>query len=217
MTKNLEVFLSSLKYHENPDLLRNGNAVMKGWVLAFASICFFGIHWKRKRQFIRAKSYFNVITLNETFLLLILLYTDSALFSYLLGSQERTVFTMEILRTIFIENLFFKFCVPLYLLLQSQRHLQSLWLDTKPRNLSFWMTEPSLITRPVVSKYQLDHHSQNHHSQNHHSQDQRKVKSETSSPISNNSCNVRGDVRSYDVVVTIHAPNNQVDSLPEVN
>ena len=62
--------------------------------------------------------------------------------------------TLEMLRTILIENIFFKSLVPIYLILQSRKHLKSLWTDKQPEPLRFFMSTQKIIGRPVVSKYQ---------------------------------------------------------------
>ena len=152
MTEKSDILLDSLKYHENPDLIRNGNLVFKTWALAFGVLCFFGIQWKRKRRLISVRSYYNVMTLKETLLLLVLLHLDSAILSYFLGGQNKSVFTLEMLRTIFIENLFFKCLVPVYLLFQSKTRLPSLWMEDSPRKIDFYMTKSSFTPRPVFIK-----------------------------------------------------------------
>ena len=96
----------------------------------------------------------NVMTLNLTVLLVILLNLDSAVLSYFLQGKGRLVLTLEMLRTILIENIFFKSLVPVYLILQSRTHLKSLWTDKQPERLRFFMSAQKIIGRPVVSKYQ---------------------------------------------------------------
>ena len=140
---------AGLKYHENPDLIRNGNLVMKTWALVFGLLCFFGIHWKIKKHLILVRSYYNLITLNET------LHMDGVVFSYLLGGQHSLVYTLGILRTILIENIFFKCLIPLCLLLQSKKRLGTLWLENNIRRLDFYMTTPSFITRPIFSEFEI--------------------------------------------------------------
>ena len=72
----------------------------------------------------------------------------------LLSGKGRLVFTLEMLRTILIENIFFKSLVPVYLILQSRTHLKSLWADRQPERLRFFMSTHKIIGRPVISKYQ---------------------------------------------------------------
>ena len=97
---------------------------------------------------------YNVITLNQTVLLVILLNVDSVVLSYFLQGKGRLVFTLEMLRTLLIENIFFKSLVPVYLILQSRTHLKSLWTDRQPERLRFFMSTQKIIGRPVISKYQ---------------------------------------------------------------
>ena len=52
------------------------------------------------------------MTLNQTFLLLLLLNLDNAVVAYFLQGKGRLILTLEMLRTILIENIFFKSLVP---------------------------------------------------------------------------------------------------------
>ena len=151
---NLEELLLSHRTTVNPDSLRNGNLVMKTTGLVIVLICTIGIYWKKNRKLIRARRcQYNVMTLNQTVLLVILLNVDSVVLSYFLQGKGRLVFTLEILRTILIENIFFKTLVPVYLILQSRTHLKSLWTDKQTERRRFFMSAQTIVGRPVVSKY----------------------------------------------------------------
>ena len=127
--------------------------VLKTAALVVVLICTTGIYWKKNRKLIQARTgQHNVMTLNQTVLLVLLLNLDSAVLSYFL--QGKNMFMFEMLRTILIENIFFKTLFPVYLILQSRKHLQSLWTDKQPERLRFFMSEQKIIGRPVVSKYQ---------------------------------------------------------------
>ena len=99
---------------------------------------------------------YNVMTLNQTVLLVVLLNLDSIFFGHLLSAsvQSRLQFNLEMLRIILIENMFFKCFVPIYLIRNSRTHLKSLWSDRKPERLKFFMSKQSVIGRPVISKYE---------------------------------------------------------------
>ena len=154
-TDNLEDLLLSHRYHNNPDSIRNGNLVMKTMGLVIVLVCTIGIYWKKNRKLIRARRcQYNVMTLNQTVLLVSLLNVDSAVLSYFLQGKGRLVFTLEMLRTILIENIFFKTLVPLYLILQSRTHLKSLWADKQPERRRFFMSKQNIVGRPVISRYQ---------------------------------------------------------------
>ena len=176
---------------------------MKTIGLVIVLICTVGIYWKKNLKLIRARRcQYNVMTLNQTVLLVLLLNVDSVVLSYflqgrpvlsrseisrfpkltvkdrsiktelasatseyftssrtkrltsLLSGKGRLVFTLEMLRTILIENIFFKSLVPVYLILQSRTHLKSLWADRQPERLRFFMSTQKIIGRPVISKYQ---------------------------------------------------------------
>ena len=109
-------------------------------------------------MFIPARSQYNVITLNQTVLLVILLNLDSMLTYVLHPNSQRLFFLLELMKIIFIENIFFKCLIPVYLLHCSRRHYPNLWVDRKPRKCNFFMTAPSFIARPVISKYQTENH-----------------------------------------------------------
>ena len=150
--------VTSHKYHRNPASLRFGNVLLKSVFLCLAIICSLGITWKKKRHLIRARGNYNVITLNQTLLLVCLLSLDNILHTVLVVFREdlNLVFTLDILRIILIENIFFKILIPAYLLLQSRTHYKPLWAASQERKLNFFMTQPSFIPRPVVSKYQTN-------------------------------------------------------------
>ena len=88
----------------------------------------------------------NVITLKQTVILLILISLDNAGLSYVicrdnsLGMSEDLVFLLEMLRVILIENIFFKFLLPLYFLVGSRTSLPSLWAQQDDRKLKFFLT-----------------------------------------------------------------------------
>ena len=158
MTKDMEDFLTTHEVRKNPDSLRNGNLVMKTVCLCVALICAGGIEWKKRRKAIpvRTRSRYNVMTLNETVLLVTLLHLDSTFLSYLLplGNHTQLFFNLEMLRIILIEIIFFKFLIPVYLIVQSRTHLPALWVDSEQKYLKFSMSKPSFIPRQVISKYQ---------------------------------------------------------------
>ena len=156
-TKYVEKLTTSHKSYKNPESIRNGNLVFKSLPVIFALICTAGVYWKRKRQRIRVKENYNVMTFNGTVLLVLLIYLDNILFSYLMLDSSQQNFTLEILRTIFIENLFFKCLFPTHLLLQSRTHLKALWVDTQPKKINFFVTPPSFIPRSgLVIRETLD-------------------------------------------------------------
>ena len=146
-TKYVEKLTTSHKNYKNPESIRNGNLVFKSLPVIFALICTAGVYWKRKRQRIRVKENYNVMTFNGTVLLVLLIYLDNILFSYLMLDSSQQNFTLEILRTIFIENLFFKCLIPTHLLLQSRTHLEALWVDNQSKKINFFLTSPSFIPR----------------------------------------------------------------------
>ena len=63
------------------------------------------------------------------------------------------------MRIILIEIIFFKFVVPVYLIVRSRTHLPALWVDSEQKSLMFSMSKPSFIPRQVISKYQTEDQS----------------------------------------------------------
>ena len=158
-TYDLDDLLESHKIYRNPDSIRHGTHMIKNAFLAGALICSIGIYWKKKRMFIPKRGQYNVITLNQSVLLVILIYLNT-MFSYLLTPTEhKFVFFMELMKIIFIENIFFKCLIPVYLLLCCKQNYAILWVDRKQKKMNYFMTPPSFIARPVVSKYQTNNHN----------------------------------------------------------
>ena len=190
--------LESHEIYKNPDSIRHGTNMVRTGGLVFALLCATGIYWKKKKMSIPARSQYNVITLNQTVLLVILLQIDS-MSSYLLhpnDQSQRLVFVIELLKIIFIENIFFKFLIPIYLLLCSRRHYPTLWVDRKQRKFHFFMTQPSFIARPVISKYQTNSVLM--------------PELREKSPLRNT------NRRPGHVIITIHAASDQGCSLPMI-
>ena len=141
---------------QNPDSIRNGNLGMKTCALMFGVVMAIGMHWKKRKLSIPWRRNQNVITLNQTLLLVVLIYIDNTLLPYYLGAGGRFLFNLEMMRIIVIENLAFKFVFPLLLLRSSRSYLPALWSDREERRLDFFLTPPSYEARPVVFKYQTE-------------------------------------------------------------
>ena len=191
--------LESHEIYKNPDSIRHATNMVKNGGLAIALLCTAGIYWKKRKTSIPTRSQHNVITFNQTVLLVILLQIDS-MSSYLLHPNDRKiVFVIDLLKIIFIENILFRFLFPVYLLLCSRRHYATLWVDRKQRKLTFFMTPPSFIARPVISKYKAN---------NPNSVLEQEVKE--ISPLRNT------NRRPGHISITIHAPSDQGCSLPQI-
>ena len=89
---------------------------MKTCALLFGLVMAIGMFWKKRKMSIPWRGNHNVITLNQTLLLVILIYIDNTLLSYYLGTGGEFLFNLEMMRIIFIENLAFKFIFPLLLI-----------------------------------------------------------------------------------------------------
>ena len=150
------------KYYENPIQLRYGNLVMKNVLILVILLLSIGAYWKRRnvKNPMKVSGNVNVVTLSQTVSLLSLFSFDNTLLSFVistdnfLGLSNELVFNLEMLRVLFIENIFFKFFVPLYLLKNSRTNLPLLWAERTFRKADFFMTAPSFIPRRNLSRYQ---------------------------------------------------------------
>ena len=148
LIENHPQFEHSKEAYENPHSLRFGNLVMKNVLVVVIIILSIGVYWKQRHQKnpMRVSGNFNVITLKQTVIFLILISFDNTCLSYVIcwdnffGMSEDVVFVLEMLRVILVENIFFKFCVPLYFLIDSKTKLPSLWAERDDRRLNFFMT-----------------------------------------------------------------------------
>ena len=94
---------------------------MKNVLILVIMLMTLGIHWKRRhsRKPMAVPGNVNVVTLKQTVTLLTLFSFDNTLLAFIittdnaLGISNELVFLLEMLRVIFIENIFFKFLVPL--------------------------------------------------------------------------------------------------------
>ena len=106
-----------------------------------------GIWWKQRKLRIRQRGQINLVTLYQTVGLLVFIYLDNSVLSYLLGTQQKSVFILETLRIILIENIFLKFLLPILLIINSKTRLPALWVDKHHRRLEFFTSSPSFIPR----------------------------------------------------------------------
>ena len=137
-------------------MLRFGNFVTKTVVLILVLITTRAILWKKKRLFVKVKKY-NVLTFNQTLHIVIILYINNAVFDYIFQCNIRTVFlyyfssehifTLEMLRVIFIENICLKFIMPIILIINTRSSLRSLWSEIPYKEINFFMSEPSYVPR----------------------------------------------------------------------
>ena len=156
--------MDSKIFYENPKNIRYGNLVMKNVVLIVVILVAIGVYWKKRQQKkpMKVSGNVNVMTLWQTVCYIIFVSLDNTVLSFVISSDflsyfeldENLAFNLEMLRVILVENIFFKFLVPLYLLQNSKTSLPSLWVERDWRRLEFSMTSQSLIPRPVVSKYE---------------------------------------------------------------
>ena len=148
--------------YDNPIHMRYGNLVMKNVLILVIMLMAFSVYWKRRhvRKPMAVPGNVNVVTLKQTVTLLTLFSFDNTLLAFIittdnaLGISNELVFLLEMLRVIFIENIFFKFLVPLYLLQNSRTSLPALWAERNCRKQKFFITALSLTPRQIISRYQ---------------------------------------------------------------
>ena len=134
-------------FTDDPELLRFGNFVTKTLVMIAVLITALSIYWKKRRLMIKVRKC-NVITFNQTILLLALLYLTNAVWDYVLTSYPSPhAFTLEMLRIVLVENIFLKFLLPIILIINTKMTLPSLWTDVTHRRIGFFMTKSSFVPR----------------------------------------------------------------------
>ena len=83
-------------------------------------------------------------------LILFLLYLNNVILDFLLPAlvENELLFTLEMLRVIFFENIFFKLVLPILMIHQSKTTLPFLWIDQDfDRKKSFFMTKQDILPR----------------------------------------------------------------------
>ena len=133
--------------------MRNGNLAFKTILILLVLILKFGIFWKNRREKKIVKMNYNIMSLNQTIFLLVLLYLDNTFLSYFIVDKTNVVFNLEIFRLIFVENILLRFLIPLYLIFDSRTRLPALWAENPERKLEFFMTSFKPQPRPVVTKF----------------------------------------------------------------
>ena len=110
---------TSLNYESSK--LRNGNFFIKSLLLLLAVIIMIAANWKKKALDIRKLYQRNVLTLTQTMAVLVFLYINGVISDYLfLPSENNSIFVLEMLRVIFLENISFKFLFPIFLIYRTQ-------------------------------------------------------------------------------------------------
>ena len=141
---------TSHKTHVNPYSRRNGNLLLKLIPFLFATACAIGVYWKKRRQVGRGqRKQYNVITFNQTILMVLVILLDNTLPYYFMDTLQHFQLIVEMFRTIFIETIFLKFLLPILLIINSKYHLPDLWVDGCHQiTIPFSMTTPTFIPRP---------------------------------------------------------------------
>ena len=149
--------------------LRKGNFFTKTLLLLLATILMVAADWKRKALAIRKSYQRNVLTLTQTMAVLVFLYINGVVTDYLLlPSENNSLFILEMLRVIFLENIAFKFLFPIFLIFRTQSSLPALWQRREMEHKKhFSMTKFNFVPRypllPPNTSFQ--HSSNSKHSQ----------------------------------------------------
>ena len=155
--ENLPPEALSHKIYDNPNTRRDVNLYLKAIPLFMAGICALGISWKKRKLtglFRKLTGQQNVMTLNQTLLMVFLIMVDNTLPYYFMETRKEYEFILEMSRTILFEIIFLKFLIPIILIINSKHNLPELWLESNPRTLPFFMTTPSLVPRSEFSQLQ---------------------------------------------------------------
>ena len=123
---------------------------MKTMCLILAMILCCGMVWKKRRLRLKKGQNFNVITFSQTMIIIFLLYLNNVLLDFLLPVlfQNESLFKLEMFRVIFIENIFFKVVLPIFMIYQSKSTLPLLWIDKDcTRKQRFFMTKQDILPR----------------------------------------------------------------------
>ena len=136
---------------------RNGNLVLKAIPLLLAGIGSLGVSWKKRKltELFRKKTrQQNVITLNQTLLMVFLIMLDNTLPYYFMETRSENDFILEMSRIILFQMIFLKFLIPILLIINSKHNLPELWSETNPKPVPFLMRTPSLVPRPELPRLQ---------------------------------------------------------------
>ena len=149
MTRKYETLPGHIgtNFTDDPNLLRFGNFVTKTLIIIVLLITATSIFWKKRRLLIRFRRC-NVLTFNQTVLLMLLLYICNAVCDYILTSYSGDhAFYLEMLRILVIENIFFKVLFPMFLIIRTRSSLPALWSNTDDRKVEFFMTKSTFKPR----------------------------------------------------------------------
>ena len=109
--------------------------------------------WKKKHfKHKVVKRQRNLLTLNQIFCIKVLLTIDYIAVECLLSILPRErILIFEMLKLIIVDNICYRFLVPLVLLVNTKKIFPELWSRASVRRTKFYMTETRKIPRPPNS------------------------------------------------------------------
>ena len=102
---------------------RYNNFWSKSIIVIFVLLTTLGIYWKKKRILLKIpKNQRNVLTLNQTVAIILLVYVNNVLCDYLLAlfPPSEFLFILEELRVVLVENTIIRFLLPILLILNTK-------------------------------------------------------------------------------------------------
>ena len=128
---------------------RYNNFWSKSIIVIFVLLTTLGIYWKKKRILLKIpKTQRNVLTLNQTVAIILLVYVNNVLCDYLLSlfPPSEFLFILEELRVVLVENIITRLLLPILLILNTKITLPALWAEKPWRRREFFMTKLNLQT-----------------------------------------------------------------------
>ena len=123
---------------------RYNNFWSKSIIVIFVLLTTLGIYWKRKRILLKIpKTQRNVLTLNQTVAIILLVYVNNVLCDYLLSlfPPSEFLFILEELRVVLVENIITRLLLPILLILNTKITLPALWAEKPWRRREFFTTK----------------------------------------------------------------------------
>ena len=122
---------------------------MESVTLAIILVLYATVMWRKEQLSHKVnKRQSNLLTLNQTVALSVVVTLDYFIFECCIWIlPEENVLLFEMLKLILIDNLCYRFLVPLLLLLNTRKIFPELWTGTVQGTTGFYMTERVKIPR----------------------------------------------------------------------
>ena len=122
---------------------------MESVTLVIILILYANVMWKKEQLSHKVnKTHYNLLTLNQTVALSLVVTLDYFIVECCVWTlPEEKVLLFEMLKLILVDNLCYRFLVPLVLLLNTRKIFPELWTGTVQGSTGFYMTEGVKIPR----------------------------------------------------------------------